>query len=73
MFGRSRHGALRRLIRANVVVGTHGDKVFDGLLWDQDDRVVVLRNARVLDVDGWVPMDGEVVLDRLDVAYLQFP
>ncbi len=62
--------------RTRVLVTTHGDVTFAGVLWESDDRALVLRNAEVVSADPGavnVPLDGEVIVLLLDVAYIQRP
>jgi hypothetical protein len=53
---------------------TTGD-TFAGVLFEVDAEAMVLRNAHAVGSpsQGNVPVDGEVVLLRQDVAYLQLP
>ncbi|MGH3094575.1 MAG: hypothetical protein ACRDMV_01075 [Streptosporangiales bacterium] len=46
---------------------------FRGLLYAADDRSLVLRDAQLVSGDGPTPVDGEVVLPRARVLYLQRP
>ena len=71
MFGR-RDRVLRGLVRYRMVVTMLDDATWDGLLIDVDDRTIVLRDVAAIQKDGTrVPADGEVLLSRSDVAYVQ--
>lgn len=71
----SRRRLLSRMARRRVAVTLKDGTGFDGILWQVDRDVLVLRNVRAHDVpdQGTVPVDGELVLLRPDVLYLQLP
>ncbi|MCA1572430.1 MAG: hypothetical protein LC798_19440 [Chloroflexi bacterium] len=73
LWGRDR--LLRRRLRATVVATLKSGAAFKGVLLEVDSRSVVLRNAEVWHSsnDGPVLVDGEVLLARSDVEYLQRP
>lgn len=68
-------GALRRrtsrLLR-RVVVNIEGDRAFNGVLVERHRDILVLRDVSLLE-PGQEPisLDGEVVLDRARVAFVQ--
>ena len=67
---------LRARHRETVVVTTHSGAAYSGVLFDTDSRTLVLRNAQVHgppDADGPVSVDGELLLARGDVEFLQRP
>jgi len=45
---------------------------FDGLLDDVDDRTICLLEAKVLS-NNRASVDGRLLLNRADVAYMQRP
>ena len=56
------------------VVTIASGETFDGLLAAVDTRTLVLRDVGVLKVDGGLtPVDGDVVLRRDAVSYMQRP
>ena len=56
-----------------VVVNT-GDSSYDGLLWDVDDQVVVLRNTTIHPGTGEaIKALGDVVIERRHIRFLQAP
>jgi len=58
--------------RREVVVNTTTERAFRGVLWRKHRRYLVLRNAHLLKAKGeTVPMDGEVVIDREKVDFVQ--
>jgi small nuclear ribonucleoprotein (snRNP)-like protein len=66
---------IRDRMRQKVVVTLKSQATFSGVLFEVDDRSLVLRNAQALGEGdpGIVPLDGEVVLARADVEFLQRP
>jgi hypothetical protein len=48
------------------------DRAFAGVLWAQRGPLLVLRNAELLEQGAQpVPMDGEVVIERSRVEFVQ--
>lgn len=62
---------VRGFLRHRLLVTTHDERTWEGLVMDVDERTVVLREAVAVTADGRVPADGEVLLPRVDVAYMQ--
>lgn len=61
-------------LRERFIVTTLDGETFTGLLTDVDSRTVVLVDAGVMREAGSVtPVDGEVVLARDAIAYMQKP
>jgi hypothetical protein len=55
-----------------VIVNTKTELAFRGVLWRKRRGYLVLRNAEMLQARGEVtPMDGEVVIYRENVDFLQ--
>ena len=66
LFGKS-YPCLRQ-----VVVNTKTDRAFRGVLWDRQGDYLVLRNTEMLRGRGEVtPMDGEVVIDKDNIDFIQ--
>ena len=64
----------RQRLRKSVIVTMHDGMAFAGILYDVDPEVVVLRNsASVGDHGERVPVDGEVLLQRSEIAFYQIP
>lgn len=59
--------------RAVFIVTTKGGSAYRGVLFDFDQRCLVLRNAEALDAGGAIPVDGELLLMWPDVAFLNRP
>lgn len=58
--------------KRTVIVNTRTERAFRGVLWRRRWGYLVLRNAELLKVRGeTVPMDGEVVIDRANVDFIQ--
>lgn len=71
----SRDRLVRHRMRARVIVTMKSGEAFSGVLIDADGRSFILRDAKAL-VDSNarpVPVDGELVLDRSQVDYMQRP
>lgn len=61
----------RTAVRKRVIVNLP-DRAFAGILWAQRGPLLVLRNAEMLEPGGQaVPMDGEVVVERSQVEFVQ--
>lgn len=60
----------RRVLRHRVVVHIRGGKEFEGLLW-RSGRVFVLRSTIGYEQGQPVQIDGEVLLERDRVEWLQ--
>lgn len=67
-------GPLRSRMRQEALVTLKAGPTFSGVLWEQDRRALVLRNAvqHTNEATG-VPVDGELLLLWADVAYVQMP
>lgn len=61
----------RTAVRRRVVVNL-GDEAISGVLWARRGRLLVLRDAQIMQ-PGHEPvsMDGEVVIDRAQVRFVQ--
>lgn len=73
VWGRDR--LLRRRMRETVVATMKTGAAFRGVLFEADGRSLVLRNAEALRPgdESLIPVDGEVLLARSDVEFLQRP
>lgn len=58
-------------VRRRCLVTLKDGRSFFGVLWDADERVMVLREATVAETNDAV--DGELLLQRSDVAFMQLP
>ena len=59
-------------VRREVLVNTKSGEDFRGVLWAADGQYLVLRNAQLVRPrDSALPMDGELVVPRENVKFLQ--
>jgi hypothetical protein len=65
------HGMPR--LRRRCIVNLRGtDDSIEGLLWSRRGRWVLLKDARLLRANGTIdPADGEILIDRDQVGFLQ--
>ena len=69
-----RSTSLASLTKRRAIVTLKSGESFAGVVFDVDREMVLLRNAELLTAgERAVPVDGEVLILRADVAYLQFP
>ena len=62
----------RRLaVRRRVVVSTLGGDAFSGILWARRGPYLVLRDVTVHSGGNTVAADGDVILDRAVIAFVQ--
>jgi small nuclear ribonucleoprotein (snRNP)-like protein len=71
----SRDRLVRHRMREKVIVTMKSGEAFMGVLTDADGRSFVLRDAKALTDSSArpVPVDGELVLDRAQIDYMQRP
>ncbi|MFC5992940.1 hypothetical protein ACFQE5_01795 [Pseudonocardia hispaniensis] len=62
----------RTAVRRRVLVNLIGGQAIDGVLWARRGRMLILRDAKLLEqgVEP-VPMDGEVIIDRQQIDFVQ--
>lgn len=61
----------RLTINRRVMVNLTTGAAIDGVLWDERARLVVLRDANLHEDGGTMPLDGEVIVDRDRIAFVQ--
>jgi small nuclear ribonucleoprotein (snRNP)-like protein len=66
-------GVVADLVKATVVVSLKSGSAFRGVLFEADDRALVLKNAEKSEAGKLIPVDGEVVVLRDDIDFLQRP
>jgi hypothetical protein len=59
--------AMNRRVMVNLTTGS----AIDGILWDDRGRLVVLRDANLHSEGGSAPLDGDVVIERDRIAFVQ--
>lgn len=64
---------MRRRTRKKLVMTLKSGETVGGVLVDADRCSFVLRQAQMLGGDVGVPVDGELIVARADVAYIQKP
>lgn len=71
-----RSRVLRARLREQFIVTTKDGAAFSGLLYSEDGKALVLRQAEAIGANEDktnLPLDGEVIVLLADVAYLQRP
>lgn len=63
----------RQRLRKQVIVTLKDGSAFAGVLFDIDPDIVVLRNTVSIGDEKRVPVDGEVLLERKEIAFYQVP
>lgn len=66
---------LERLMRDRLVVTLKSAETFSGVLWECDEKLLVLRSCWVVTPEGAsdIMIDGDIVLLLADIAYTQKP
>lgn len=68
---------IREHLRRRVIVTLKTGEGFGGVLFSADSEAIVVREATLLDAGATdraaQPVDGELLVLRSDIAYLQFP
>lgn len=60
--------------RYKVLVNLKSQTTFRGILWEQRGVWLVLKHAELLkDRQAPIPVDGDVLIDRRDVEFIQVP
>lgn len=59
--------AMSKRIMVNLLSGS----AIDGVLWDDRGPLVVLKDAHLHSEGGTAPLDGEVVIDRARIDFVQ--
>lgn len=63
--------AYQDLVASTVIVNLKTDKAFRGILWSQHRDLLVLRNAALLEHGQETDVDGEVVVERANIDFIQ--
>lgn len=71
MFARDR--IIKSHLRQRFVVTLKSGDAFEGLVLDADSRMIVLGDAQTFTADGPAGVDGQLFIERADVAYFQLP
>jgi hypothetical protein len=65
---------LSERISEKIILTLKQGQAFEGVLWDADDKVWVLRNAEAIGAaknGGALPLDGEVLVLASDILHVQ--
>lgn len=60
-------------VKRHCLVSCKDGQDFSGVLWSAARGVLVLKQASIVGDTGTTSVDGEVVIFRADVAFVQFP
>lgn len=71
MFNRDR--LVKSHLRTRFLVTLKTGEAFEGLLYEVDDRTLVLADAYAVDPTARQQVDGHLFIARADVAYMQVP
>lgn len=61
----------RLSLNRRVMVNLTNGAAIEGVLWDERGQLIVLRDARLFEEGGTTPLDGEVIVDRERIAFVQ--
>jgi hypothetical protein len=61
------------VLHRRVIVNLTDGSAMDGVIWDERGELIVLRDAQLHVDGGSTPLDGEVIVDRARVAFVQVP
>jgi hypothetical protein len=63
----------RKLTKKSVVVNLRSGKAFHGVLFDTQGDLLILKQAMLYDPEAHDPVsvDGDVVVERLEVEFIQ--
>lgn len=59
--------AMNRRVLVNLVTGS----AIDGILWGDKGPLIVLRDANLHNEGGSAPLDGEVIIERERIEFVQ--
>lgn len=61
-----------RIVKREVVVNTKSERAFKGVLWSRSFDLLVLKKAVLLQPGGGtIPLDGDTVIFKKDVDFMQ--
>lgn len=58
-------------VRQTIIVNCKTSETFRGVLWKKSGPLLVLRGVQRLSGTQSIPVDGEVVIERANVSFLQ--
>lgn len=59
--------AMRRRVMVNLTTGN----AIDGIVWDERGPLLVLRDGNLHSEGGSAPLDGEIIIERERIAFVQ--
>ena len=65
------YGERRCAVRRRVVVNLLSGQALTGLLWARRGSMLILRDVTLLEAGGTQRVDGEAIVDRGQVAFIQ--
>lgn len=60
-------------VKRSVVVNTKSGRAFRGVLWAKRGPLLVLKNATLIEAGMTTQVDGEVLIQRIDIDFIQVP
>ncbi len=61
----------RLALNRKVMVNLTGGSAIDGVLWDERGPLIVLRDANLHSESGTASLDGDVIIERDRIAFVQ--
>lgn len=61
----------RTVVRRRVLVHLLGGRTLDGVLWRSQGPLLVLRDTKLIEAGRIVPVDGEVIVERSRIEFIQ--
>ncbi len=61
----------RDLMATTVIINLKTDKAFRGVMWSQNRDLLVLRQVTLLEHGQEAEVDGEVVVERANIDFIQ--
>lgn len=58
-------------INRRVMVNLQSGQAVEGVLWDDRGPLIVLKDAHLHTEGGSAPLDGEVVIERTNIDFVQ--
>lgn len=61
----------RLVVNRRVMVNLTSGSAIEGVLWDERGPLIVLRDAQLHTDGGSSPLDGDVIVERERIAFVQ--
>jgi hypothetical protein len=59
------------VVSRRVMVNLTTGSAIQGILWDEKGPLIVLRDAQLHNEGGHAPLDGEVIIERDRIEFVQ--